>query len=162
MEITKDSLPTLIRDFFNKIPDSGIKSISSARRRSVVVDNLYTSVKETELFEAIRSNPLLVPRLPLNANNELIDCDDYALQLKASITALYRQKMLVTNISIFPPAVGIVITQNHALNIAICESEGGGPEVFIIDPSESSPILMNDPKVSAKALKILPVNMIYI
>lgn len=162
MEISKDSLPKLIRDFFKKIPDSGIKSISNARRRSVIVDNIYSTTSQAELLGVIKTNPLLVPYSQRSDNNELVDCDDFALQLKASITALYRQKMLTTNLPIFPPAVGIVVSQNHALNLMISNTETGSIEIYLIDPSSDSPTFINDAEQSAEALKMLPIDMIYI
>jgi hypothetical protein len=162
MEIMKDSLPKIIRDFFKKIPDSGIQSIPDAIERSVIVDNIYSTTNQTELLGIISANPLLVPHDQMSANIELLDCDDYALQLKASITALYRQKMVATNSPIYPPAVGIVITQNHALNLMISETETGSREVYLIDPSSDSPTFINDPEQSAQALKMLPIKMIYI
>jgi hypothetical protein len=161
MEISNEIIPRLLRDFFKKIPDSGIKTITNAKRRSVIVDNTYSPVTQSEILEIIKSNPLLVPNSQVTVNNELSDCDDYALQLKASTTALYRQRMLA-NDRLFPPAVAIVITQSHALNLVITESEGGDPTPSIIDPSETEPIFLDDPKQGSHALGILPIKLIYI
>lgn len=162
MELRKDILPKLIRDFFKKIPDSGIKSLTDARKRTIIVDNMYSTTSQTELLEVIRANPLLVPGAQRNEDDELVDCDDYALQLKTSITALYRQKKIATNEQIYPPAVGIVISQNHALNLMILESETGSGEIYLIDPSSDSPTFTNDPEQSAQVLKLLPIKSIYI
>jgi hypothetical protein len=162
MEINKDSLPKLIRDFFKQIPDSGIKSLPDARKRTIIVDNKYITTSRTELLEVIRTNPLLVPGAQTNENDELTDCDDYALQLKTSITALYRQRKVTTNEQIYPPAVGVVLSQNHALNLVIIESETGSSEIYLIDPSIDSPTFINEPGQIAQALKLLPIKNIYI
>lgn len=160
MEITKETFPMVIRDFFKKIPDSGIKTILNARRKSIIVDNKYSAVSQNEILGIIKSNPLLVANSQMDENNELNDCDDYALQLKALTTALYRQRMLSDG-TLFPPAVGIVITQNHALNLVITESEGG-VKLSIIDPSETEPRFIDDPSQCLQAMKTLPIAMIYI
>ena len=160
MEITKEALPMVFRDFFKMVPDSGITSISNARRRSVIVDNKYSAVTRNEILEIIKTNPLLVPNTQPNETNELNDCDDYALQLKALTTALYRQRMLAGEV-LFPPAVGIVVTQNHALNLVITASQKE-LELSIIDPSETNPTFLNDPAQCQQVLKTLPISIIYI
>ena len=160
MEITKEALPMMLRDFFKTIPDSGITTISNVRRRSVIVDNIYNTVSPDEILGIINSNPLLVTNSQLNVDNELSDCDDYALQLKALTTALYRQRML-SDETLFPPAVGIIITQNHALNLVLTESDDG-IRLSVIDPSETNPAFLDDPLQCQQALKVLPISLIYI
>lgn len=162
MEITKESIPNMLRDFFKTIPDSGITTITHAMKRSIVVDNKYSPVSQKEILGIIKSNPLLVASSLVDANDELIDCDDYALQLKALATTLYRQRMLSGSVTLFPPAIGIIITQNHALNLVVTESKESNPELSLIDPSEKSPRFLNNPAQCAQALKILPIAMIYI
>lgn len=161
MEISKDSLIPLIRDFFRVLPDSGIKTLVDAQRVSTLVDNSYAALKKSDIISTLKSNPLLVGAAEPTNESELFDCDDYALQLKASLTGLYRTKRLLNEI-ISPPAVGIVVTQNHALNIVFCESGNALPECFLVDPSQKSPKLVNESSASSNLLKTLPVSLIYI
>lgn len=161
MDVTNENLIQLIHDFFGVIPDCGIKNLTDARRISVIVDNSYSTLKKGEIISTLKSTPLLAGEAELSNNSELFDCDDYALQLKATLTGLYRTKRLLTGM-IAPPAVGIVITQNHALNIVVCESNGANPEIFLVDPSVKSPKLIGDPSASLELLKTLPVSLIYL
>lgn len=161
MEISKDSLIPLVRDFFSAIPDSGIKTIPDAERISTLADNSYSALQKSDIVSTLKSNPLLVSAAESSNNSELFDCDDYALQLKASLTGLFRTKRLSNKI-IAPPAVGIIITQNHALNIVFCESSNASPELFLVDPSLKSPKLVSESPAASNLLKTLPVKLIYI
>jgi hypothetical protein len=162
MQISKDRAPRLILDFFKEIPGSGIRSISFAKRKSVIVDNAYDTVSKSEVKRIIETNPLIVPPIQSQTNLEIADCDDYALQLKASLTALNRQKMISTGTIVLPPAIGIVITQNHVVNLVICGNTADTTGIFLIDPSMQKPTLVNDPAESASLLKTLPVKIIYL
>lgn len=162
MQISKDKIPRLVSDFFKKIPDSGINSITSARQKSVLVDNTYSLVFKNEIQNIIRTNPLIVPPIENHVNLEISDCDDYALQLKASLTALYRQNMINSGKIIMPPAIGIVITQNHAINIVLCRGSENSSKIFLIDPNEKNPVLTDDSEESASLLKTLPIRLLYL
>lgn len=162
MQISKDEIPRLIFDFFRAIPDSGIQRISDARRKSIIVDNAYSFVSKVEINTIVKTNPLILPPIQDQDTPEIADCDDYALQLKASLTALYRQKMISTGKMILPPAIGIVITQNHALNLAICKAPQNTPSIFLIDPSLQKAFLTNDVDKSISLLKKLPVHIVYL
>lgn len=161
MEISKDSLIPLIRDFFSAIPSSGIVTLPDTRRISALVDNSYSALKKSDIIGTLKSNPLLAGAAESFNDSELFDCDDYALQLKASLTGLFRTRRLSIK-TISPPAVGIVITQNHALNIVFCESSNASPELFLVDPSLKSPKLVSESSASSNLLKTLPVSLIYI
>jgi hypothetical protein len=162
MELKKDKIYKLLRDFFQRISGSGIKIIPDVYGRSVLADDVYNTVTQQEVMASINSNPLLVPNHSLSANEELFDCDDRALQLKASMMALYRQRALASNNRGYPPAIGMVFSMSHVLNIVVCEAANDGFEVFLIDPSQSSPAFINEPEQSAKALGTLPIQFIYI
>jgi len=162
MQISREMVPRLILDFFKEIPDSGIRSISVAKRKTVRVDNAYNTVSKSEVKRIIETNPLIVPPIQNQTNPEIADCDDYALQLKASLTALNRQKMISTGKIILPPAIGIVIAQSHVVNLVICGNTADTISVFLIDPSMQKPTLVNDPDESALLLKTLPVKIIYL
>lgn len=162
MQISSESVPGLILDFFRQIPDSGIRTINSAQRKSLRVDNAYSTVPKSDVRKVIETNPLIMPPVQGQTNPEVADCDDYALQLKAALTALNRQKMINTGKVILPPAIGIVITQNHVVNLVVCGNTGDAKSVFLIDPSMQKPTLVNDPTESASLLKTLPVRIIYL
>ncbi|MFQ2301072.1 hypothetical protein ACK32U_15105 [Aeromonas dhakensis] len=161
MNITNEELYPLLRDFFKAIPDSGIKTIPNANKISRVVDNIYSTVTKSEIINTIKTNPLFIVNNSLPKNAEIADCDDYALQLKSSITSLYRARSKIGNM-LAPPAVGIVITQNHALNIVLCQTSENSYELFLIDPSSENPQFINDIENSLLALKTLPISLIYI
>jgi hypothetical protein len=161
MDVSKDSLIPLLRDFFKAIPDCGIKTLVDTRRVSVLVDNTYSVLKKAEIMGMLKSSPLLAGAAEGSENSELFDCDDYALQLKASLTALFRTKRLLVRM-VAPPAIGVVITQNHALNIVLCESNDAGSEILLVDPSLKSPKMVSDPSASSELLKTLPISLIYI
>lgn len=161
MDVSKDQLIPFIRDFFSAISDCGIRNLADTRRVSVLVDNTYVALRKSEIMSMLKSSPLLVGAAERLDNSELFDCDDYALQLKASLTALFRAKRLLDD-TIAPPAIGIVITQNHALNIVLCGSSDSDLAIFLVDPSLKSPQLVNDPTASSGLLKTLPITLIYI
>lgn len=161
MQISREVIPRLILNFFNEIPDSGIQEIDVAEARSLRVDNAYKTVSKSEVKRVIETNPLIVPPIQNQPNPDIADCDDYALQLKASLTALNRQKMISTGKIILPPAIGIVITQDHVINLVICGNTADTIGVFLIDPSMQKPKLVNEPDESALLLKTLPVRIIY-
>ena len=162
MRISRERVPRLILDFFKAIPGSGITSISIAKRKSVRVDNAYNTVPKSDVKKVIETNPLIMPPIQGQTNPEIADCDDYALQLKASLTALNRQKMISTGKIILPPAIGIVITQNHVVNLVVCGNSAEKVGIFLIDPSMQKPKLVNDSAEVASTLKTLPVKIIYL
>lgn len=164
MEISNETVAEALLAFFRSIPDCGIASKPDVFTRCRIVDNVYQPVKQQEVLEIIRTNPSMVLHAGASGSSELTDCDDYALQLKATLTGLYRNKLLAGEDVVFPPAIGIVLTQNHALNLIICESavSDHGVEVLLIDPSEAQPRFSSDPTSSQSALQTLPVSLIYI
>ena len=128
----------------------------------MIVDNAYNTVLKSEVTTTIKTNPLIASPIQGQDNPEIADCDDYALQLKASLTALYRQKMINTGKVILPPAIGIVITQNHVVNLVFWANPDSTVGVFLIDPSVQKPVLVSDSGESAALLKTLPVKMVYL
>jgi len=160
MDLTPESVKSLIFGFFSKIEYSGIESVDQANDIACLVDDVYTTVKQSEVIGTIKASPLLVGVAESLDGTELFDCDDYALQLKASLTALYRTKRK-TDDRIQPPAIGIIVSKSHALNVVICESTDNKPSLFLIDPSVKYPKLMSDPDSAATLLQTLPVVLIY-
>lgn len=161
MNLSNDDIYPLLRDFFKKIPDSGIKTLPNLHKLSRVVDNNYSIITKSEVINTIKTNPLFIINNSLPKNAEIADCDDYALQLKSAITSLYRAKSKIGNV-LAPPAVGIVITQDHAVNIVICQTTENSYEVLLIDPSNDSPQFVSDVESLLTVLKKLPISLIYI
>lgn len=160
-DVPKGKLIPLLCDFFKAIPYCGITDLALTEEFSVLVDDVYCTLKKTEIMSMLNSSPLLVGSAEISDNSDLFDCDDYALQLKASLTALFRAKRLLAD-TIYPPAIGIVITQNHALNIVLCESNNSDLEIFLVDASLDTPKMVSNPSASSVLLRTLPIKLIYI
>ena len=107
----------------------------------------------------LNTHPMLISP-PDHLASELNDCDDYALQFKAAFAATYRQRALMTQSPLKPPAVGMVITQSHVVNIVLTKGSDNKPKAFLIDPMVHSPKLIDDPDQCTSCLKST-VNFIY-
>tara|TARA_R110001583_G_scaffold195475_1_gene374037 strand:+ start:162 stop:635 length:474 start_codon:yes stop_codon:yes gene_type:complete len=128
-------------------------------RRMLVTDNVYSHVDMDDLAAVIRTNPLLqyVDRL----HEEINDCDDYALQLKAAMAALYRHRAYSAGQTVYPPAVAIIITEYHALNLIVVNHEGEY-QVYIVDTMMSQPAITQDPTEAWLLMKQGSVTNVYI
>tara|TARA_R110000868_G_scaffold17494_8_gene76674 strand:+ start:804 stop:1295 length:492 start_codon:yes stop_codon:yes gene_type:complete len=129
--------------------------------RLVIVDGRYSSIEITTIEAMLISNPLL-QSVPIG--QEINDCDDFALQVKSSITSLVRQRAVQQHATLFPPAVGILLTPRHALNIIICHQDNDPTNfgVFLLDAMKPGKGLISSPK-EAKELMLQPeISLIYI
>lgn len=159
MDINSDDFLLLIKDFFKDIPDSGIRTLPQATKICRMVDNVYSLVSIEDVTSVIKYHPLLNDnKIPANA--EILDCDDFAMQLKAALTAFYRTKSVSGNV-MPPPAIGIVITQNHALNLFL-SSVNEEKQIFLIDPSLKIPLPVSELDMATTLLKTLPLTLIYV
>lgn len=158
--VTSDELPDLLYRFFREIPETGLTSKSAVRKKSLIVDNVYDLVNKEILRSVVIGNPLLSFPVAMQGQ-EVLDCDDYALQLKAAMNSLGRNRML-SGETVYPPAVGMVITQNHALNIVVTKWGESGKRVFLIDTMEESPKLESNKDACRSLLKLMPIKFIYI
>lgn len=158
--VTSDEIPELLYRFFREIPETGLTTKSAVRKKSLIVDNLYSLVDKEILKSVVIGNPLL--NFPASMQGqEVLDCDDYALQLKAAMNSLGRQSVLSGEL-VYPPAVGMVITQNHALNIVVTKWGENGKRVFLIDTMVESPKLEANKDACRSLLKLMPIKFIYI
>lgn len=159
MDINSDDFLGLIKDFFKDIPDSGIRTLPQADKICRMVDNVYSLVSIDDVNSMIKYHPLLHDNtIPDNA--EILDCDDFALQLKAALTAFCRTKTVNGDI-MKPPAIAIVITQNHALNLFL-SNVNDEKQIFLIDPSLKTPVPVSEIDMATTLLKTLPLTLIYV
>jgi hypothetical protein len=126
----------LILEFFSKIPGSGFGNRDDGAERICVSDHLYATVSRAEITRVNKTFPLSTT--DETPRDELHDCDDYALHLKAMLMAVWR-KGNRKSASGSPPALGLLITETHALNIFVTSS-GGKPKVMLCDVSNGKPI----------------------
>lgn len=163
MNISKEELFQVFLQFFSSIGFH--REASTLRQKLVMVDNFYRAVDGDDMSAAIQSNPLLQhpPRSTGSSRSlELSDCDDFALQFKASITSLYRHRALYTEEVIPPPAVGILLSKNHALNIIYAKPPNGELGVFMIDTMLENKSPVNDTESCAAIMRRTGLKMIYI
>jgi hypothetical protein len=157
--VTNDEIPGLLHRYFREIPEAGFSSLTAVRKKSLIVDNVYELVDKDTLNSVVVANPLL--SYPANMQGqEVLDCDDYSLQLKASMNSLNRQRVLAGQAT-YPPAVGMVITQNHALNVIISRWGESGKRVFVIDTMLESPKLVSNKDECRTLLKLMPIKFVY-
>ncbi len=160
MRLEALSVLNAVTSFFAAIPDSGIDDLPSAQQRSFFADNEYSSVPRARVDEVLRSHPLLVP-IGIDPADELADCDDFALQLKAALIARARMDNLGSGIYAPPPAVGIIFTMSHALNVVVTVAHGV-PATMVVDASHPDQPMTTDPAEAALLLRLLPIRLIYI
>lgn len=163
MNIRKEELFLQFAQFFSTIGFQ--REISTFRQKIVMVDNFYRAVDSDDMSAVIQANPLLQHPPTYNdsrRSHELSDCDDFALQFKASITSLYRHRALYTEEVIPPPAVGILLSKNHALNIIYAKAPTGELGVFMIDTMLESKAPVNDTESCAAIMRRTGLKMIYI
>lgn len=129
------------------------------RIKVMLLDDCYSPISRDEILTLAKRNPL--PALPCAAKTQITDCDDYALQLKAVAAALYRQLSFAGRAEPVPPAVAIVISQNHAVNIFIEQDAQGKNSIWVIDTSTPGLPITNDPAQAARMMKKPPVKLIY-
>lgn len=83
--------------------------------RVIMVDQSWLTVSADFLYQVIRSDPMLSPN---HYEDEVFDCDDFALALKTKMAFFAQNNKLQT-----PYAVGFILTKKHAFNF--CIEEGG-------------------------------------
>lgn len=153
-EINSDTILSLIVDFFSKVPGSGIDDIVSAGNKCIFVDTSYSSVAKAEVDRIMKSDPSMVP--PAVDGTELGDCDDYALQVKATLTSLRRTQNIIQGGDKSPPAIAIVVAEQHALTAFITGSEGN-LSLVLADASVKSQPISDDPGDATELLKYNPI-----
>lgn len=143
------------------IPGSGIQDLPSGRQITIMADEEYSTVTRIQIKGMMSTNPLLSPS-SAKPGDELVDCDDFALQLKAAVTARVRQDNQTTGTYIPPPAIGIIFTMFHALSVFVTMDRNGGFVAMLADASDPNQPITGNPTEAATLLKTLPVRFIYI
>lgn len=144
------------------VPGSGVQDIPSGRELTIMADENYSTVTQAQIKRMMKSNPLLSPPINVDPNDELDDCDDFALQLKAALTARARQDYLASGTYNPPPAIGIIFSMNHAISVFVDVDANGNPIAMLADASASDQPITGNPNMASSLLKKLPVRFIYI
>jgi len=157
--ISTAAVRSLIVDFFFTIGGFQITTMEDLEAKVMLVDDSYSPITGDELIAIAKGNPLMAP--PNAAKMEITDCDDYALQLKAIATAHFRQRYFAGAAEPLPPAVAIVISGNHAVNLFIDQDARGNNSIWFMDASTPELPVTNDPAQAARLMKEPPVRLIY-
>jgi hypothetical protein len=157
--ISPDAIRACILDFFSSLGACEISTMADVRIKVMLVDDVYSPISRDEILALLRGNPLPAPAG--DAKTQITDCDDYALQLKGAAVKLFRQRYCTGAGQPAPPAVAIVISQNHALNLFIEQDAQGANRIWLIDASAPELPITHDPAKAARMLKKPPVKLIY-
>ncbi len=141
-DISPATVRSLITDFFSRIDGSGIRTQEDTNKRAMLADDSYSPITKSEILEIAKTHPLMV--MPELEGMDIADCDDYALQLKAAATALYRSRAVAAGTACMPPAVGMLFSQDHVVNFFISRDDAGKPVLWVIDTSvKDRPVTSN-------------------
>jgi len=154
-DISSAKVREVISDFFSVIPGAAGDDLL---KKVVLVDDSYSPISRDELLALARGNLLKAP--PGAPTTQITDCDDYALQLKAAANMVYRQRYFDGKAQPLPPAVAIVISQNHAVNFFIEQDSQGKNSLWFIDASAPALPPTNDPVQAAQMMRKPPVKFI--
>jgi len=118
--IAAERIRELLLDFFAGVPGAGFLDRARAAGRICLTDHTYSPVSRAEIRRVATENPLPAASPP----DELNDCDDFALHIKASLMAR-RRGGTRPRAPRAPPAVGMVIAERHAVNLFVSAVSGG-------------------------------------
>jgi hypothetical protein len=166
MQIDKVGLKDLLLGFFKKVPDSGIAEIGHLTRRSLLADDVYSPVAFSTVKSIVETNPLLF-HFPAPVHGaQIADCDDYAMLVKSLVTSHVRQKYASTGNYQAPPAIGVVFSRSHVVNIMVGKDAQHKLTVKVFDVSNPQVPFINtlteDPVEAAALFGTLPLRWIYI
>lgn len=157
--ISPAAVRLLIADFFSSIGECEVATLSEVKVKVMLVDDGYSTITRSEILALARVNSLGPPAGA--SESQCADCDDYALHLKDAAAAKRRQRSANDSAPALPPAVAIVMSQNHALNMFIDEGAQGRHSLWFIDTSEPDLPTTNDPAQALRMMKQPPVRLIY-
>ena len=159
--ISPDAIRERLLEFFSSLGACEIATMVDLKIKVMLVDDCYSPISREEILTLARGNPLLAP--PGAAKTQITDCDDYALQLKrcGSTPCIARAVITTAEAAPVPPAVAIVISQNHAVNLFIEQDGQGKNSIWFIDASTPELPITNDPAQAARMMKKPPVKLIY-
>jgi hypothetical protein len=158
-DISPAEVRNLILDFFSIIGEYEITNMVDVKIKVMLVDDVYSPISRDEILTLARCNLLLTP--PGAVKTQITDCDDYVMQLKNEANAMYRQNYFAGRAAPVPPAVAIVISRNHAVNLFIEQDGQGNNTIWFIDASTPELQTTNDPAQAAQMMKLPPVKLIY-
>lgn len=161
MRMDADTAFQAVVNLLTAIPGSGIQDLPSGRQITIMADEEYSTVTRIQIKGMMSTNPLLSPT-SAKPGDELVDCDDFALQLKAAVTARARLDNQTTGTYGPPPAIGIIFTMDHALNVFVTTDRNGGIVAMLADASDPDQPITNNPAEATTLLKTLPVRFIYV
>ncbi|MBN2106910.1 MAG: hypothetical protein JW832_05740 [Deltaproteobacteria bacterium] len=157
--LSPDAIRQSLLEFFSSLGAYEIATMADLKIKVMLVDDWYTPIAKEEILTLARCNLLLSQ--PAAAKTQLADRDDSAMQLKSEANALYRHGTYACTAAPVPPAVAIVISQNHALNLFIEQDDQGKNTTWCIDASTPKLPITSDPAQAARMLKKPPVKLIY-
>jgi len=157
--ISSEAINELIKDFFSSIENFQFTSMDELDSKVVLVDDSYSPVSRDDLLAIAKDNPLNVP--PGTLKTQLTDCDDYALQLKAIAMANCRQRHITDSGQPLPPAIAIVISQNHAVNLFVEQDSEGNNSLCFLDASTPGFPMGSEPEQAEQIMKQPPLKLIY-
>lgn len=161
MKMDAETVFNAVVKLLSAIPGSGVHDIPSGRDVTIMADESYSTVTRAQVVRMMKSNPLLSPA-NLDPGDELADCDDFAMQLKAALTARARQDNLASGSYHPPPAIGIIFSMNHALSVFVGLDSNGNPTAMLVDASRREQPITGEPTEAGTLLKKMPVRFIYI
>lgn len=157
--IAPERIRDLVLALFARVPGSGLQGRGPACEKLCFVDNAYSPVSQAEVRRIAAANPLQTPLTDFD--DELTDCDDYALQIKSVLTTLRRRKRRRPDAPCAPPAIGIIIAEAHAIN-AFVSATPSGLQLSLIDASRpDQPIVTAAEDVAGLLLDQPAVRLIY-
>ena len=153
-DISAEAINSLIFEFFSSLEDYQMSSMEDLDTKVMLLDDSYGPVSREDMLAIAKDNPL---KLPLKSQKtDLTDCDDYALQLKAIATARARQLYIVGEARPLPPAVGIVICNEHVINMFVEQGSDGAHSICFMDASTPGAPLATAPEEAARIMKKPP------
>ncbi len=158
-DISPAKVRSLIADFFSSIGACEVATMFEVKIKVMLVDDCYRPIKASEILSLARENPLL--GLSSAPETQITDADDYAIKLKDAAAALFRQRYCRGRTAPVSPAVAIVISQNHAVNMFIEEDGQGRNRIRFLDASLPELPVTGVPAMAASMMKQPPVKLIY-
>ncbi|MFA5203186.1 MAG: hypothetical protein WC708_02180 [Lentisphaeria bacterium] len=182
MKIDAKTALRSVENLLTAIGGSGVNALTESGM-FVMVDESYSTVTPQEVKTMMANSPLTAsiakrlsvpqeiktmmanspPRPPTikMLADELGDCDDFALHLKAVMAARTRRDNMMNGTDTPPPAFGIIFSQDHALNVFVTTDERGGIYTMLSDASDPNRPITADPNKATQMLKTLPVRIVY-
>lgn len=158
-DISPAAVRSLIADFFSSIGECEINTMADVKIKVMLVDDTYSPISGKDILSLARDNPLkLQPGAP---KTQITDCDDYALHLKDTAAKTFRQRYYNGTGHPVPPAVAIVISQNHAVNLFIEQDAQGKNSIRFLDTSTPELSITHVPAQALRMMKQPPVKLIY-